>query len=885
MNKNHQSKWKIVLSVLLVVFMLPTLAILAFANEAPDAATNNITGEVPAVASVDGEGYATLAEAIAAANGKTVVLLANVDLTEGLVVAKGATVTINLNGKTIAYTSTTQGEAMIKNNGHLTIEDTEGGVINYNYVGAADSSYRKGNYTIDNCGTLIVNGGKITIANLSSHAKYPINNNSTSADAILVINGGHLYNYNTSAIRQFCNSTVYQNSVTINGGVIEGYSSIWVQNPGKNTVNCELAISGGEIKTTAKAYVNGTATLEEVGSGIYFTIDGEGGAWSASSAVTITGGTFDENVELSADVPAVTVDEKAAQFNGRVELPEEEGVASVNGKKYATLAEAIAAAQDGQTITLLADVSLTTITKLEKNVIIDLNGKTVSSTAKKTFEVYANVTIKNGTIKGASRCVDTRTAVELVLENVTLIADTYNSFGNPQPLTIGGSTNGTKVTMNNVTIQAGTTGYAIISFVKTELTANNSNIGGYIALYVKGGSEDSEFNFNNSTLTATTGNNDVSGNTTGAFLVECADVAINVTGGSVSAIGEHCYVINPKAEAENLEVKIEAEVSGNKIYGDKYIAVDKEGALTVEKKVYFDIEYTNVVIAQNFKISFAFALDLVADWTGYYVEITKISAHDGSEVTIKIPYTEWTATSIGTDRYIVVDYAGVAAKELVDVLNVVVYDANGNAVSNTKTDSIKDYVMRKLVKSTDAALSTLLVDIVNYGAEAQTYFGYATDKLANAELTDAQKGLASDEREYSDEMYSTNAEFNVANTLSLEYNIQLKVGIDLRGVTVQDGAKIVVSYVDYEGHTITKEVSLSEYNYATEVVIVTCDTLTALDAKAQVSFELVNGEDKVLVFSNSVESFTARLSADNAKVDICTALMKYCDSAKAYFNK
>ena len=270
------------------------------------------------VATVNGVQYADIQEAIkAAAPSGTVTLLENIELDAPIVVT--GTVVLDLAGYTINYTSTIQGEAMITNKGNLTINDSVGtGVIYYDYVGAADSSYGKGNYTISNGGTLTVNGGKITIANLRAHAKYPIDNNSTSGDAILVINGGHLYNYNTSAIRMFCNSTTNKNSVTINGGIIEGYCSIWVQNPGKNTVNGQLSITGGEIKTTAAAYVNGTAALKDVGSRIYFSIDGEGGAWSTDSSVSITGGTFNENVCLSKAAPAeITVNEEAASFCNR----------------------------------------------------------------------------------------------------------------------------------------------------------------------------------------------------------------------------------------------------------------------------------------------------------------------------------------------------------------------------------------------------------------------------------------------------------------------------------------------------------------------------------------------------------------------------------------
>ena len=271
-----------------------------------------------AVATADGDKYTSLEEALE--NGSEIVLLADIKLDAPIVIT--GSYTIDLNGFTLSYESDVMGEAMITNKGTLVINDSVGtGVINYNYVGAADASYGKGNYTISNAGTLTVNGGEITIAVLRSHAKYPIDNNSTTGDAILVINGGHLYNYNTSAIRMFCNSTTYKNSVTINGGVVEGYCAVWVQNPGNKTVNADLTITGGEIRTTAAAWVNGTAALKDVSSALYFTIAGNGGAWSEASFVAITGGTFNENVYLADSAPANISVGEGATFNGYLELP------------------------------------------------------------------------------------------------------------------------------------------------------------------------------------------------------------------------------------------------------------------------------------------------------------------------------------------------------------------------------------------------------------------------------------------------------------------------------------------------------------------------------------------------------------------------------------
>ncbi len=278
-------------------------------------------GGAPVAAKIGDTYYATLEAALAAANGETIVLVGNVALTAPIVIEKGTAVTIDLAGFVLSYTGDVLGESMITNYGELTIKDSGAtGEIFYNYVGANDASYGKGNHTISNSGTLVIDGGKLHIANLSAHAKYVVDNNSTTGDAILIVNGGHLYNYNTSAIRMFCNSTVYNNSVTINGGIVEGYCAIWGQNPGNKTVNGQLTINGGELKSTAKAYVNGSAALEDVSSALYFTIAADGGAWSETSFVKITGGLFNENVYLETAAPAVVEIGEGATFNGYVAI-------------------------------------------------------------------------------------------------------------------------------------------------------------------------------------------------------------------------------------------------------------------------------------------------------------------------------------------------------------------------------------------------------------------------------------------------------------------------------------------------------------------------------------------------------------------------------------
>jgi hypothetical protein len=55
--------------------------------------------------------------------------------------------------------------------------------------------------------------------------------------------------------------------------------------------------------------------------------------------------------------------------------------------------------------------------------------------------------------------------------------------------------------------------------------------------------------------------------------------------------------------------------------------------------------------------------------------------------------------------------------------------------------SPKQYAMSRLEKSADEDLKALCVAMLNYGAAAQSYFGYKTDALMNADLTAAQQAL------------------------------------------------------------------------------------------------------------------------------------------------
>lgn len=105
-------------------------------------------------------------------------------------------------------------------------------------------------------------------------------------------------------------------------------------------------------------------------------------------------------------------------------------VASVTNAKgvsvnFATLADAIAAAQDGETVKLLADVTVAGQLVVEKALTLDLGGKTVTSTYANggyAFLTRAAVTVKNGTFAaGQARALSAY--ANLTLEDATITSE------------------------------------------------------------------------------------------------------------------------------------------------------------------------------------------------------------------------------------------------------------------------------------------------------------------------------------------------------------------------------------------------------------------------------------------------------------------------------
>lgn len=233
--------------------------------------------------------YKTLEEAMAdCTNGETIILANNYTLPSILSIPADKEIILDLYGNTLSYTSATAGDAMITNNGSLTIKDSRGnGKVSYSYTGTPDTGYTKGNYTIFNNGKLVLENGIIENTTAAmSHASYAVN---TNAGSEFIMNDGKVLNLNSHAVRML-SSGLAANNMTMNGGYIEGTRAIQIQLPSNNTATApevNLKITGGELKSNEATY----------NLAIYAYSSGQS---AEKVSIEITGGVFNGNVMFDA---------------------------------------------------------------------------------------------------------------------------------------------------------------------------------------------------------------------------------------------------------------------------------------------------------------------------------------------------------------------------------------------------------------------------------------------------------------------------------------------------------------------------------------------------------------------------------------------------------
>ena len=402
--------------------------------------------KVAPVAKIGTVEYATLAEAIAAANdGDTVTLLDDLDISAtGLTIAATKTVTLDLNGHALKAANTNTGN--IKVLGKLTLCDSTDTAKNGTGTGKVWTDtpyiYNKQDKVLIAAmdgGTFTMESGLIdtasSIADNANDGQFAVSVQNENADATVIINGGHI-KAGWYAVAGNGTDITYNGNITVNGGILESVADYAIYHPhtGTTTVNGGVIFgaAGGISLNRGKLIVNdgtitskGTGTTGNWGDGTgnqqaaainvnakYETtaVEIKGGKITAekdailltngrNGTVAVSGGSFSSEIkpEYCAEgfVPAANAD---GTYGVKV-AP----VAKIGTVEYATLADAIAAAKDGDTVTLTADINTPeTSYYIQKSLTIDLGGKTLTGSGYDgVFNIEgenAAVLIKNGKI-------------------------------------------------------------------------------------------------------------------------------------------------------------------------------------------------------------------------------------------------------------------------------------------------------------------------------------------------------------------------------------------------------------------------------------------------------------------------------------------------------
>ncbi len=244
------------------------------------------------------------------------------------------------------------------------------------------------------------------------------------------------------------------------------------------------------------------------------------------------------------------------------------------------------------------------------------------------------------------------------------------------------------------------------------------------------------------------------------------------------------------------------------------------------------------------------------------------------------------------------DYKEVSAKEIGDTLTASLEFTKGEREYNGKVDeySLEQYAEERLAASANESFKRLLVDLLNYGAAAQSYFEYKTDKPVNADLTEEQKALSlgkyngitkvvSDEDTGVYEAEITRKNIKFGNRIELLVATSFGIDSDLSGV------KLKVVYTTASGEEGVETIDGADFVYRTDVNSYTAyfNGLKASEFRSVLFLTLVRGDEAIsATVKYSLDTYAANrleASTDENYKELLKKTLIYSDSAKNYFEE
>ena len=619
-----------------------------------------------------------------------------------IVIAEGKTLVLDLNGFNITVPfvegSTTNHFYAFDNKGTFTIKDSVGGgkIIargNYNYgtmtleSGSIVACDGNGGYAVKQCaGEFVMNGGQI-VTNLEDDNQvdeggYDATPLRVDVGATATINGGIIDN-----ICDFTSAIDNNGELVINGGNITSiHTTIYnsasvIINDAVVTCNGLAGVTSHTIYTvsTGKVTING-------GTFAHTAVDQSAtGASVINGNVEVNAGTFTGRVESYNGTPVLkggNYSEKPADKyidddytvvkaeNGRWNVVRKPSVAKIGDVEYTSLAKAVAAVNDGGTITLVADEVFTANNYYDnggwkdglgysgdKSFTIDLNSKTIRQDGalndyliwiKNDGSKANTITLKNGTLDAGTTAYCAFATASSNKQKITINLEDINLVGNNSNGAVAKIRGGAELNVKSGTVITGKNNYVGIEAVGNNTVVNiydnvniyqngtGSYVGGIVGasynatMNIYGGygksakcgiivmSTGATINVSggewiaNNDGTVTTDNNAVLVSQNNRYETGWACKSIlNVTGGTFKG-GYNCYGMGPGVEPDDAQINIKggnfnADPASYVVAG--YEAVEENGVYTVGKpKALADFE---AAIAQGGDVTLAADITLL----------------------------------------------------------------------------------------------------------------------------------------------------------------------------------------------------------------------------------------------------------------------------------
>lgn len=593
------------LSVVLCVCMMLTMAPFAFAAKESDTSTTNTQEQAPvANSSSGGSGGSTTSVSLPNNNTGNLTISKDNAVLDGS--AEGTANLTYTNGKI----SVTGNNVTIKN---LTFGDGASLEVNADTFTLTGCTFNGSTY-IRNPVSLNVSNATVTGNTFSA-----TESDGTPAyyNAIeFSLNSGHKLNSATLSNNTFTaaiennyfSAYYFENNakITIENNVIQsankGSSAIRISNSAYATgVEFTLNNNSYEYGNSADSDYEGFILLQD------FAAEGADSQNFTSFKINISNLNTPDSAKrllyvfkdrvgiISYNQPAVTGDSSIEKF----------AIAKVDNSYSPSLASAVAAATSGQTITLLKDTALTSSISIEKNVTLDLGGKTLSRKGGMLLDIYGNVTIQNGTIAmtdttGSGADIWVNQTAKLTVEKSATISAPINSFaiayyqdctaaevtlkgtltGEGSGITVNGNikdkdssnqNTSNKLILDGTTINVKGHGIYQAGYATTTFTENASTIAGSTGIEVRAGN----LTVTNSTITGNgtfkcAGNGD--GTTTDGVGIAIAQhttkLPINVTISDGTISGKYAvYESNPQANDPTSIGQVKLSITGGNFNG------------------------------------------------------------------------------------------------------------------------------------------------------------------------------------------------------------------------------------------------------------------------------------------------------------------------------